>query len=102
MCSKVMIINLTKLMFEPIRIQSNFHTTLSLKPYLPIIKLESFLLSCKGCPIHNLSRVGRNWRVFSHRVVDMKSKTITASNIQLFTIDQGTLKEMRLISEYMD
>jgi hypothetical protein len=27
-------------MFAPFHIQSNFHTTLSSKPYLPIIKLE--------------------------------------------------------------
>jgi hypothetical protein len=49
-----------------------------------------------------MSRVGRNWKVFSHGVVDKKSKVIIVSNMQLPTIDQGTLEEMRLISEYMD
>jgi hypothetical protein len=32
--------NLTEMMFTPLLIQSNFHTTFSSKPYLPIIKLE--------------------------------------------------------------
>jgi len=38
-------------------------------------------------------RVGRDWRVFSHGIVDKKSEVITTSNIQLSTIDQGTSKE---------
>ncbi len=88
-----MIINLTKLMFVPIHIQTNFHTTLSSKPYLITIKLESFLFSCKRCSIHSMSKVGRDWRVFSHGIVDKKFEAIIASNIQLFAIDQGTSKE---------
>jgi hypothetical protein len=82
-----MIINLTKLMFAPIHIQSNFHTTFSSKPYLPTIKQKSFFFSCKGCSIHNMSEVGRHWRVFSHEVVDKKSEAIITSNIQLSTTD---------------
>ncbi len=88
-----MIIILTKLMFAPIHIQSNFHITLSSKPYLPTIKLESFLLNCKGYSIHNMFRVGRDQRVFSHGFADEKSEAITTSNIQLFAIDQRSLKE---------
>jgi hypothetical protein len=89
-CSKVMIINFTKLMFAFIRIQSNCHNTLSSKPYLPTIKLKSFLLSCKGCSIHNMSKIGRDWKVFSHGVVDMKSEVIIAWNIHLSTTNQRT------------
>ncbi len=88
-----MIIKLTKLMFAPIHIQSNFHNTLSSKPYLPTIKFESFLLNYKGCSIHSMFRVGRDQRVLSRRVEDKKFETIIASNIQLFTIDQRSLKE---------
>lgn len=38
-----MIRNLTKMMFAPLHIQSNFHTTFSSKPYLQTIKLEAKL-----------------------------------------------------------
>ncbi len=88
-----MIIILTKLMFAPIHIQPNFHMSLSSKPYLPTTKLKSFLLNCKGCSIHNTSKVGRDWRVFSHGIVDKKFEAIIASNIQLFATDQGTSEE---------
>jgi hypothetical protein len=37
--------------------------------------------------------VGRDWRVFSHGVVDKKFEAIIVSNIHLFAIDQGTSKE---------
>jgi hypothetical protein len=40
-----------------------------------------------------MSKVGRDWRVFSHGIVDKKFEAIIASNIQLFAIDQGTSKE---------
>ncbi len=88
-----MIINLTKLMFAPIHIQPNFHTTFSSKPYLPTIKLKSFFFSCKGCSIHNMSEVGRDQKVFSHGIVDKKFEAITISNIQLSAIDERTLEE---------
>jgi hypothetical protein len=38
-------------------------------------------------------KVGKDWKVFCHGVVDKKFETIIASNIQLFTIDQWTSKE---------
>jgi hypothetical protein len=68
-------------MFAPIHIQSNFHITLSSKPYLPTIKLESFLLNYKGCSIHIMFGVGRDWRIFSNGVVDKEFEAIIASNI---------------------
>jgi hypothetical protein len=40
-----------------------------------------------------MSEVGRDWKVFSHGVVDKKFEAIIASNIQLFAIDQKTLEE---------
>jgi hypothetical protein len=38
-----MIRNLIEMMFTPLHIQSNFHITLSSKPYLPTIRLEAEL-----------------------------------------------------------
>ncbi len=80
-------------MFAPIHIQSNFHITLSSKPYLPTIKLKSFLLNYKGCSIFSMFGIGRNWKVISHGVANKKSEAIITSNIQLFAIDQRTWNE---------
>jgi hypothetical protein len=40
-----------------------------------------------------MSKVGKDWRVFSHGVVDKKYEVIIASNIQLYVIDQRTSKD---------
>jgi hypothetical protein len=40
-----------------------------------------------------MSKIGKDWRVFSHGVVDKKYEVIIASNIQLYVIDQRTSKD---------
>jgi hypothetical protein len=40
-----------------------------------------------------MSKVGRDWRVFSHGVVNKTYEAIIVSNIQLSTTDQRTLVE---------
>jgi hypothetical protein len=40
-----------------------------------------------------MSKVGKDWRVFSHGVVNKKFEAITASNIQLSTTNQRKSKE---------
>ncbi len=97
-----MIINLTEPMFAPIHIRSNFHITLSSKPYLPTIKLEGFLLNYKGCSILNMFGVGRDWRVISHGVA---IKNLKLSLLQIYNYLQlikGPQRKMGFINIYMD